>query len=136
MAAPQCFISNYSQTLLVSTWVSKYSWIVSILIALSLLHTIPCIESTLESKYTPDSKYVFFLPLRVLTIQALLYLFFINNKSRIAQWYYRRTVGHDFSDTCKCSHATTNLVPPKSCPAWVLINYKLYTVEALGLGLG
>ena len=31
---------------------------------------------------------------------------------------------------------TGNLVPPKSCPAWALIEYKLYTVEALGLGLG
>ena len=31
---------------------------------------------------------------------------------------------------------TPNLVPPKSCPAWALIGYKLYTVEALGLGLG
>ena len=29
---------------------------------------------------------------------------------------------------------TLNLVPPKSCPAWALIEYKLYTVEALGLG--
>ena len=37
---------------------------------------------------------------------------------------------------------TPNLVPPKSlvttnsCPAWALIEYKLYTVEALGLGFG
>ena len=31
---------------------------------------------------------------------------------------------------------TPNLVPPKRCPAWALIEYKLYTVDALGLGLG
>ena len=30
---------------------------------------------------------------------------------------------------------TPNLVPSKSCPVWVYIEYKLYTVEASGLGL-
>ena len=30
----------------------------------------------------------------------------------------------------------TKSCPPKSCPAWGLIEYKLYTIEALGLGLG
>ena len=29
---------------------------------------------------------------------------------------------------------TPNLVPSKSCPAWALIEYKLYTAEALRLG--
>ena len=61
----------YSKTLLVSTWVSKYSWLLSTH-ALSLPHAIPLKAPWIVS--TPDSEYLFCLPLRVLTIQVLLYI--------------------------------------------------------------
>ena len=47
------------------------------------------------------------------------------------------------TDLCYTSHHPAiekfwleHCVPPKSCPAWALIEYKLHTAEALGLGLG
>ena len=90
------YVHTYVQSTSISTWVGEYSWLV-VLIALSLPHAIPLKAPWIVS--TSDSEYLFCLPVRVLTIQVLLY---VHTYVRTSVLEYVRTV-HTCTHVCLLS---------------------------------